>query len=190
MPSQDPFKGWPSCAIAGALKAKRLLLLTDVAGVLDKDGKLLERLVDTPVLGVVYEAAGSAPGGLLADGATAADGRFSVRVNELVPKKVWRKRYEHLRNFEQINIGELTKGVQKSLEAMTNLTEKANLEKIGGQASVLLAEVRDTNRQLKTLFGSPELKSTLADTSKAAAGAREMIERFAAGSAMRVAGGR
>jgi nucleoside-diphosphate-sugar epimerase len=30
---------------------------------------LLERLVDTPVRGVVYEAAGSAPGGLLADGA-------------------------------------------------------------------------------------------------------------------------
>jgi acetylglutamate kinase len=31
-------------ALAGALKAKRLLLLTDVAGVLDKDKKLIHRL--------------------------------------------------------------------------------------------------------------------------------------------------
>jgi acetylglutamate kinase len=36
----DTFAG----AIAGALKAKRLLLLTDVAGVLDKSGALIERL--------------------------------------------------------------------------------------------------------------------------------------------------
>jgi len=31
-------------AIAAALKAERLLLLTDVSGVLDQDGKLIERL--------------------------------------------------------------------------------------------------------------------------------------------------
>jgi acetylglutamate kinase len=36
----DTFAG----AIAGALKAKRLLLLTDVPGVLDKDGNILKRL--------------------------------------------------------------------------------------------------------------------------------------------------
>jgi acetylglutamate kinase len=36
----DTFAG----AIAGALEAKRLLLLTDVAGVLDKDGNLLKQL--------------------------------------------------------------------------------------------------------------------------------------------------
>jgi acetylglutamate kinase len=36
----DTFAG----AIAGALKAKRLLLLTDVPGVLDKQGKLIEQL--------------------------------------------------------------------------------------------------------------------------------------------------
>jgi acetylglutamate kinase len=36
----DTFAG----AIAGALKAKRLLLLTDVPGVLDKSGKLIEQL--------------------------------------------------------------------------------------------------------------------------------------------------
>jgi acetylglutamate kinase len=34
----DTFAG----AIAGAMKAKRLLLLTDVPGVLDKDKKLIE----------------------------------------------------------------------------------------------------------------------------------------------------
>jgi acetylglutamate kinase len=36
----DTFAG----AIAGALEAKRLLLLTDVPGVLDKDGNLLKQL--------------------------------------------------------------------------------------------------------------------------------------------------
>ena len=36
----DTFAG----AIAGALKAKRLLLLTDVPGVLDKSGKLIKQL--------------------------------------------------------------------------------------------------------------------------------------------------
>ena len=39
----DTFAG----AIAGALHAKRLLLLTDVPGVLDKSGKLINQLRPT-----------------------------------------------------------------------------------------------------------------------------------------------
>ena len=31
-----------------------------------------------------------------------------VRVNELVPKKVWKRRYEHIRNFEQLLVDEGT----------------------------------------------------------------------------------
>ena len=31
-------------AVAGALKARRLLMLTDVAGILDKEGKLIEHI--------------------------------------------------------------------------------------------------------------------------------------------------
>jgi phospholipid/cholesterol/gamma-HCH transport system substrate-binding protein/paraquat-inducible protein B len=82
-----------------------------------------------------------------------------------------------LLNIEHINIPELTKSVEKSLGAMTRLAESANVEKIGNQANALLSEVRDTNRQLRGLVGSPELKSVLADTSAAAAGARQIVER-------------
>lgn len=50
-------------AVAGALKAKRLLMLTDVAGVLDKDGKLIEHLniADIPAL----KADGTLTGGMI-----------------------------------------------------------------------------------------------------------------------------
>ncbi len=50
-------------AVAGALKAKRLLMLTDVAGVLDKEGKLIEHLnvADIPAL----KADGTLSGGMI-----------------------------------------------------------------------------------------------------------------------------
>lgn len=50
-------------AVAGALKAKRLLMLTDVAGVLDKEGKLIEHLniADIPAL----KADGTLTGGMI-----------------------------------------------------------------------------------------------------------------------------
>jgi len=37
-------------AIAGALKATRLLMLTDVAGVLDNDGRLIPELINPPII--------------------------------------------------------------------------------------------------------------------------------------------
>src|SRR4029453_4634650 len=51
------------------------------------------------------------------------------------------------------------------------------VEKIGAQANVLLTEVRETNRQLKDLIASPELKSTLVDAAAAASSAHQIIER-------------
>jgi phospholipid/cholesterol/gamma-HCH transport system substrate-binding protein len=82
-----------------------------------------------------------------------------------------------LQNFGDINIPQITGSIEKSLGAMTKLAESANLEKIGVQANSLLAEVRETNRQINTLFSSPELKSVLADTSATAGRARQLIER-------------
>jgi len=82
-----------------------------------------------------------------------------------------------LRNFEQLDIPGLTGSVETSLAAVTKLAQGANVEKIGAQAITLLTEVRETNRQLKDLVASPELKSTLVDASTAAAGARQIIER-------------
>jgi phospholipid/cholesterol/gamma-HCH transport system substrate-binding protein len=82
-----------------------------------------------------------------------------------------------LRNFEQLDIPQLTSSIESSLAAMTKLAEGANVEKIGAQANALLTEVRETNRQLKDLVASPELKSTVVDASAAAASARQIIER-------------
>jgi acetylglutamate kinase len=55
----DTFAG----AIAGALKAKRLLFLTDVAGVLDKDGQLIKKLRMNDIPALVAD--GTITGGMI-----------------------------------------------------------------------------------------------------------------------------
>jgi len=82
-----------------------------------------------------------------------------------------------LRNFEQINLPDLTKNLGTSLQALTKVAQSANLDKISNQASLLLGELRATNRQIATVVSNPELKSAIADASATAAGARQMIER-------------
>ncbi|HZD39468.1 MAG TPA: MlaD family protein [Terriglobales bacterium] len=82
-----------------------------------------------------------------------------------------------LRNVEDINIPKITAGIEKSLTAMTQLAENAHLDKIGGQASALLGELRETNRQMNTLLSNPDLKAAIADASKTSAAARQIIER-------------
>ncbi len=82
-----------------------------------------------------------------------------------------------LQNFEQLDIPQLMSSVDRSLAAITKMAEGTNVEKVGAQAYALLTEVRETNRQLKDLVTSPELKSVVADAAAAAGGAREIIER-------------
>ena len=55
----DTFAG----AIAGAMKAKRLLLMTDVPGVLDKNKKLIEELTVDQARGLIAD--GTATGGMI-----------------------------------------------------------------------------------------------------------------------------
>ena len=50
-------------AIAGALKAERVLFLTDIAGVLDKSGKLIEKLSVDEARGLIAD--GTAQGGMI-----------------------------------------------------------------------------------------------------------------------------
>lgn len=82
-----------------------------------------------------------------------------------------------LQNIGDVNISQLSESIEKSLVAMTKLADSANLEKIGMQANALLAEVRDTNRQINTLVSSPELKTAMADASATAGRARQLLER-------------
>ena len=82
-----------------------------------------------------------------------------------------------LQNFEQLDIPQLMSSVDRSLAAITKMAEGTNVEKVGAQAYALLTEVRETNRRLKDLVTSPELKSVVADAAAAAGGARQIIER-------------
>lgn len=82
-----------------------------------------------------------------------------------------------LQNFEQLDIPRLMTSVDRSLAAITKMVEGADVEKVGAQAHALLTEVRETNRRLKDLVTSPELKSVVADAAAATAGARQIIER-------------
>jgi phospholipid/cholesterol/gamma-HCH transport system substrate-binding protein/paraquat-inducible protein B len=82
-----------------------------------------------------------------------------------------------LRNVEQIDIQRLIGTMENSLNTIDKLVEGANLDKISGQAVTLLAEVRDTNRQLRTLVSGPELRDAVKDAAVAAGTARQILER-------------
>jgi phospholipid/cholesterol/gamma-HCH transport system substrate-binding protein len=82
-----------------------------------------------------------------------------------------------LRSVENIDVGRLVDGLEKSLLTITKVAEGANFDKLGGQANAFLTEVRDTNRQLKELIGSSDIKSAFKDSAAAASGARQIIER-------------
>jgi phospholipid/cholesterol/gamma-HCH transport system substrate-binding protein/paraquat-inducible protein B len=82
-----------------------------------------------------------------------------------------------LRSVEDIDVGRLVDGLEKSLLTITKVAEGANFDKLGGQANAFLAEVRDTNRQLNELIGSSDIKSAFKDSAAAASGARQIIER-------------
>jgi len=85
---------------------------------------------------------------------------------------------EHiLRNLEQVDIQRITDGIEKSLATITKVAAGANLESVGKQATELLGEIRDTNRQLQEMVAGPELKATLTDAAAAAGSARQILER-------------
>jgi ABC-type transporter Mla subunit MlaD len=80
-----------------------------------------------------------------------------------------------LRSLENVDIGRLVDGMEKSLGIITKVVENVKFEKLSGEAVALLSEVRDTNRELKNLVGGNEIKTALGDAAAAAKGAREII---------------
>lgn len=81
-----------------------------------------------------------------------------------------------LRSIEAVDLGRLVDGIEKSLSTITKVAEGANLDKLGREANAFLADIRGTNRQLKEIIGSAELKSALQDGAGAAKRAREIID--------------
>jgi phospholipid/cholesterol/gamma-HCH transport system substrate-binding protein/paraquat-inducible protein B len=80
-----------------------------------------------------------------------------------------------LRSVENIDVGRLVDGIEKSLTTITKVADGANFEKLGAEAKFFLSEVRDTNRQLREIIGSTELKTALKDGAATAKSAREII---------------
>ncbi len=80
-----------------------------------------------------------------------------------------------LRSLENVDIGRLVDGMEKSLGIITKAVENVKFEKLSGEAVALLSEVRDTNRQMKTLVVGDEIKTAFGDAAAAAKGAREII---------------
>jgi phospholipid/cholesterol/gamma-HCH transport system substrate-binding protein len=81
-----------------------------------------------------------------------------------------------LRNVEQVNLPHLTESIEKSLATMTKATE-VNVQRIGLEASRLLADLGETNRQFRDLISSEDLKTAFHDGAIAAKTAREFIEQ-------------
>jgi len=81
-----------------------------------------------------------------------------------------------LRSVENVDIGRLVDGMEKSLGIITKVVEGVKFDKLSGEAMALLSEVRDTNRQLKSLVVSDEIKGAIGDAAAAAKGARVIID--------------
>jgi phospholipid/cholesterol/gamma-HCH transport system substrate-binding protein/paraquat-inducible protein B len=82
-----------------------------------------------------------------------------------------------LRNVENVDIQRLTETMEKSLATISQFTEGVNLDKIGVQVNAMLAELRQTNNDLRAVVTGPELKSVLSDTAVAAGTARQIFAR-------------
>jgi phospholipid/cholesterol/gamma-HCH transport system substrate-binding protein/paraquat-inducible protein B len=80
-----------------------------------------------------------------------------------------------LQSIQDVDLGKLVDGIEKSLGTITKVAEGANLDKMGASANAFLSEVRDTNRQLKELLASGDLKAALRDGAAAAKSAREIV---------------
>jgi len=82
-----------------------------------------------------------------------------------------------LRNVEQVDIRRLVGTMESSIKTINKLASGANLDKISTQAVALLAEVRDTNRQLRKFVEAPELNRAVKDAAVATSTARQILER-------------
>ncbi len=80
-----------------------------------------------------------------------------------------------LRSLENVDIGRLVDGMEKSLAIITKVVENVKFDKVSGEAVAFLSEVRETNRQLKELVGGQEFKAAASDAAAAAKSARTII---------------
>ena len=81
-----------------------------------------------------------------------------------------------LRNFESIDLKNITENFNTSLKDLSQALSQANLGKVGEQAETLLSELRETNRRVANLFKDPKIDTLLPDAAATMATARRIVE--------------
>lgn len=81
------------------------------------------------------------------------------------------------RAMESINLQGMAEDLKKSLNVLSKTLEDLDARKISDQAVALLAEVRETNRNIDQLLKEPEIKSFLTDASVSMARTRRIVEK-------------
>lgn len=74
-----------------------------------------------------------------------------------------------LRSLDEANIKKLARDIDVLVVTATQKLDVLEVEKIGAQATALLADLRETNRKLAELIGGEETKAAVAETRAAAA---------------------
>ena len=81
--------------------------------------------------------------------------------------------FNQLQSIDFMKIGN---GVERLIDSLDRQVAQVPLERISTNAVQLLAEVRDSNRQIQELLGKPEIESAIKDLAGAAAGLRRTAE--------------
>lgn len=81
-----------------------------------------------------------------------------------------------LGNLEEINVMGIAEGLQRSMGALTEMAEGANVRKIGEQAEALLREMRESNGRLSSLLSDLKLEPVVSDATAAASTLRRILD--------------
>lgn len=83
-----------------------------------------------------------------------------------------------LKNLEQINIVGITTGLEKTIASLNEVMKGAKLEGISTEATKLLSEIRETNRNLGNIVSSPKTKTMITEATNTVATANRIIAQL------------
>lgn len=82
-----------------------------------------------------------------------------------------------MNNLEQINAYQISKNLSSLLSVLNGKIENVDIKNIGRQTEMLLTELRESNKKIKTLLEKEETEKIIADASEMIAGARRIVEK-------------
>ena len=81
-----------------------------------------------------------------------------------------------IKNFEGLDFKNIAENFNTSLKDLSGTLAQANLGKVGGQAEILLSELRETNQRVAKLLNDPKIDGLLPDAAATMAAARRIVE--------------